>query len=91
LRLVEKTTVSVAGGGFATKLRHDTAKTPFDRLCATGVLPAEKRITLERQRDQTNPRQLRQEIYNLLERTLALPCADTCTDEIPSHKGGMAQ
>jgi hypothetical protein len=91
LRLVEKTTIPAEGGGFSTKLRHDTAKTPFERLCATGVLIPEKRIALERQRDQINPRHLRQEIYDLLERTLALPCADACADEATAQKGGTAQ
>ena len=91
LRLVEKTVIPVDGGGFTTKLRHDTAKTPFDRLCATGVLPDEKRTSLERLRDETNPRRLRQEIYDLLDRTLALPCADACETEPTSHKGGAAQ
>jgi len=91
LRLAEKTVVSGDGGGFTTKLRHDTAKTPFDRLCATGVLPPENRASLERLRDQTNPRRLRQEIYDLLERTLALPCADACEAESTSPEGGTAQ
>lgn len=91
LRLVEKTVIPVDGGGFITKLRHDTAKTPFDRLCATGVLATEKRESLERLRDQTNPRRLRQEIYDLLERTLDLPCADACETESSSQKGGTAQ
>jgi hypothetical protein len=91
LRLVEKTVTTVDGGGFTTKLRHDTAKTPFDRLCVTGVLLPEKRTSLERLRDETNPRQLRQEIYDLLERTLALPCADACEAKPTSHEGGKAQ
>lgn len=90
LRLVEKTVIPVDGGGFTTKLRHDVAKTPFDRLCATDVLTPEKRESLERLRDQTNPRQLRQEIYTLLERTLALPCAADDAEPTP-HKGGTAQ
>lgn len=90
LRLVEKTVIPVDGGGFTTTLRHDVAKTPFDRLCATGVLTPEKRESLERLRDQTNPRQLRQEIYDLLERTLALPCAADEEEPTP-HKGGTAQ
>jgi len=91
LHLVEKTVMPVDGGGFTTKLRHDTAKTPFDRLCATGVLATEKRESLERLRDETNPRRLRQEIYDLLERTFALPCADACGTEPTSHEGGTAQ
>ena len=91
LRLVEKTVIPKDDGGFTTKLRHDTAKTPFERLCATGVLTPEKHVALERLRDQTNPRRLRQEIYDLLDRTLALPCADACEAETASPEGGMAQ
>ena len=91
LRLVEKTVIPKDDGSFTTKLRHDAAKTPFDRLCATGVLADDKRIALERLRDQTNPRRLRQEIYELLERTLALPCAEASEADPTSHEGGMAR
>mgnify|MGYP001153489902 CR=1 FL=1 len=91
LRLVEKTVIPKDDGSFTTKLRHDAAKTPFDRLCATGVLADDKRIALERLRDQTNPRRLRQEIYELLERTLALPCAEASEAEPTSSEGGTAR
>jgi len=91
LHLAEKTVIPVEGGGFTTKMRHDTAKTPFDRLCATGALPPEKREALERQRDETSPRRLRQEIDDLLDRILALPCADAYDAQPTPHEGGMAQ
>ncbi len=91
LRLVEKTVIPKDGGGFTTKLRHDTAKTPFERLCTTDRLKPEKRSALEQLREQTNPRRLRQEIDDLLERTLALPCADASAAEPTSAEGGMAQ
>jgi hypothetical protein len=55
--------------------RHDDARTPFDRLCATGVLAPEQRAQLERLRDRTNPRRLRQAIYDQLEYVLSLPGA----------------
>ena len=90
LRLIEKTTIPVEGGGFKTKVRHDDAKTPFDRLCATKVLSQEKRESLERLRDQTNPRLLKQEIYDLIDYTLALPCADACESDTSSQEGGEA-
>jgi len=90
LRLVEKTAVPREGGGFKMKLRHDDAKTPFDRVRGTGVLSQEKRDSLERLRDQTNPRKLKQEIYDLLEYTLALPCADACESDTTTHEGGKA-
>ena len=59
------------------KLRrhHDDARTPFDRLCATGVLEAPRREQLERLRDRTNPRRLRQAIYDQIEHVLSLPGA----------------
>ncbi|MFO7707800.1 MAG: hypothetical protein R6V84_06480, partial [Desulfobacterales bacterium] len=46
---------------------HDEAHTPFDRLCATGVLEASRREPLERLRDRTNPRRLREAIYDQIE------------------------
>jgi hypothetical protein len=55
--------------------RHDDARTPFDRLCATGVLAPEQRAQLERLRDRTNPRRLRQAIYDQIEHVLSLPGA----------------
>ena len=90
LRLVEKTVIPVEGGTFKTKLRHDEAKTPFDRLCATGVLSPEKRGSLERLRDQTNPRRLKEQIYDLIDYTLALPCAEACESDTPRQEGGKA-
>jgi hypothetical protein len=87
-RLAEKATVPVEGGGFGTRLRHDEARTPFDRLCATGILATEKRESLERLRDQTNPRRLKQEIYDLIDYTLALPCADACPSTPTPDEGG---
>jgi hypothetical protein len=93
LRLVEKTAIPVEGGGFRMKLRHDAARTPFDRLCATGVLSPEKRESLEGLRDQTNPRRLKEQIYDLIDYALALPCADVCESDIssnPNQEGGKA-
>jgi len=66
-----------SAGGQATHLRrrYDVAQTPFQRLCATGILAEPQRCTLQTLRDQTNPRQLRREIYARLDHLLALPCA----------------
>jgi len=55
--------------------RYDEPRTPFDRLCATEAITPELRERLERLRDRTNPRQLRQEIYDLIEQVLSLPGA----------------
>jgi hypothetical protein len=55
--------------------RYDKARTPFDRLCATDAILPEHQEQLEALRDQTNPRQLRQEIYDQIDHLLSLPGA----------------
>ncbi len=72
MRLQEKTPV-VSEDGTHTRRRYDIAQTPFDRLCQTGAISIELRNQLSRQRDQTNPRQLREEIYALIDRIFQLP------------------
>jgi hypothetical protein len=57
------------------KRRYDQAQTPFDRLCATHVISDADRHRLQALRDQTNPRHLRQEIYDLLDHLFPLPGA----------------
>jgi hypothetical protein len=51
------------------KVRHqyDSARTPFERLCATDAISQQTKETLTALRDATNPRQLRRDIYCLLE------------------------
>jgi hypothetical protein len=61
LHLCEKT---VAGDKIRRK--WDTAQTPFERLKATGKLSAEQQQHLQALYEQTNPRQLRDEIQRLL-------------------------
>jgi hypothetical protein len=76
LRLTEKVVVPGADGQpTRIKRRHDQARTPFDRLCDTDAILPEHKDLLEALRDQTNPRQLRQDIYDLLGRVFALPGA----------------
>jgi hypothetical protein len=55
---------------------YDEAKTPFDRLCETDAIQPPRRQALLRLRDETNPRQLRKEIYALIDQlfTLAPVC-----------------
>ena len=76
MHLVEKVVVPVDGQRARIKRRHDEARTPFDRLCDTDAILSEHRQQLEALRDQTNPRQLRQEIYDLIEQIFTLPGAD---------------
>ena len=75
MRLAEKTWVQEEGQSARVKRRFDSAATPFDRLCATKAIPKELAEQLRTLREQTNPRQLRQEINELLVYIAALPCA----------------
>jgi len=76
LRLEEKIVVPGDDGQPArVKHRYDEARTPFDRLCATDAITPEHRAQLEALRDRTNPRQLRQEIYDWIDYIFSLPGA----------------
>ena len=77
MRLQEKIMVSVKGGRARTRRRYDRARTPFDRLCDTEVLDAPRKAELRALRNATNPRQLREEIYALLDELMALPEASS--------------
>ena len=48
---------------------------PFERLCATKAILPEKRQKLEQLRTQTNPRHLRQKIYDAPDELSSLPGA----------------
>ena len=75
MRLAEKTWIREEGQPSRVKRRFDKAATPFDRLCATQAISEELAEQLRALREQTNPRQLRQEINELIGRIAALPCA----------------
>lgn len=75
MRTVEKTVVSAPGQPTKFKRRYDKARTPFERLCATKAITPEWRSKLAARRDQTNPRQLREEIYALIDYIFSLPGA----------------
>ncbi len=72
---IEKTLVTRADHSTYIQRRHDIARTPFDRLCQTSALSPQRRAELEALRDRTNPRQLRQDIYDAIPRLFALPNA----------------
>lgn len=76
MRLTEKIVIP-GDDGQPVRIRHryDDARTPFDRLCATDAITQEHREQLEALRDQTNPRQLRQEIYDWIDYIFSLPNA----------------
>jgi len=75
MHLAEKRITTAEGEPARITRRYDQAQTPFDRLCATNAIPDTKRQPLESLRNQTNPRQLRQEIYDLIDYLFTLPCA----------------
>ena len=75
MRTVEKTAVSAPGQPTQFKRRYDQPRTPFERLCATDAISPEQRSTLQALRHQTNPRRLREEIYERIEYIFALPGA----------------
>ena len=67
--------VSKTRTGARTRRFYDRAQTPYQRLCALGVLPPEKRADLEALYQRLNPLQLRRDLDAALERlwTLAAP------------------
>ncbi len=103
MRLTEKTLASADGQPSRIKRRFDQARiprdpvrTPFDRLSETGVISEEQKEQLRTLRDQVNPRQLRKEIYHLIDHIFRLPGAvpektedvyKTLSTPIQSQKG----
>ena len=76
MRLMEKEVISTTDQVRRVRRVYDIAKTPFERLCATGAISHEKREQLEQLRDQTNPRQLHRDIYDLIHQLSLLPGAE---------------
>jgi hypothetical protein len=74
MRLAEKD-ITRTDAAVTIKRRFDQPQTPFERVCASGVLAGERQQALERLRQQTNPRQLRQEIYALIDQMVGSPLA----------------
>jgi len=75
MHLVEKQVIRQDGLPTRVVRRHDAARTPFDRLCETDAILPQHREQLEALRDATNPRLLRQQVYNTAEQILGLPGA----------------
>lgn len=63
LHLAEKQYLQEEG---RVRRKWDRARTPYERLTASGALSAKRREELDRLYAQTNPRQLRTEIYSRL-------------------------
>ena len=85
MRLSEKTLQTNAEGTTRCQRRFDDAQTPFDRLLATHRLDAVQCQTLKALRQQTNPRRLRQAIYDQLQHLFTLPGA------VPGHTEDVYQ
>ena len=75
MRLQDKLIVPLPDGRRHVRRRYDRARTPFDRLRASGHLEPVTRQQLESLRLATNPRQLRREVYDLLATLHRMPCA----------------
>jgi hypothetical protein len=75
MHLAEKQVIRDNGQPTRFKRRHDQARTPFHRLCATAAILPEHQLQLEALRDQINPRLLRQHIYHSLDHLFTLPGA----------------
>jgi len=75
MHLEEKAVIQQEGQPARVIRRHDTARTPFDRLCETDAILPEHKEQLEALRDATNPRQLRQHIHDTIDQIGALPTA----------------
>ena len=75
MRLEEKGFVLGEDGVSRVQRRFDQARTPFERVCAASVLSPETRTELQRLREQTNPRKLRKDIYQRIDRLFDLPNA----------------
>jgi Integrase core domain len=71
---VEKLVSKTRQGARAHRI-YDQARTPYQRLCATSILPAEQRQALETLYQSLNPLQLRRDLDAALDRlwTLAAP------------------
>jgi hypothetical protein len=74
-RTVAKEVVPTPDGGTRMRRRYDRARTPCERLCETGALSPSECRKLQTLYEQTNPLQLREEIYDLLDEIFSLPNA----------------
>jgi len=75
MRVVEKTPVVEHDQVVRIKRRYDEPATPLERLRTSGVINEEAFLRLQQLRQSLNPRQLRKEIYDLLDKIRALPNA----------------
>lgn len=72
MRLQEKVAQT---GCMQSKRLYSPAQTPLDRLCATGILPADQQSRLHALREATNPLQVHQSLEYLITQLYSLPKA----------------
>jgi hypothetical protein len=93
---VEKLVTKTRQGARSRRI-YDRAQTPYQRLCAAGVLSPETRRELEGRYQSLNPLHLRRELDRELERLWALAAPDpsrvpgdteVATPRLPSRPGG---
>ena len=77
MRLEEKETFLLENGVYKVKHKYDLPQTPFQRVCNTKAISQERKDELMALREGTNPRELRREIYGLLDELLNLAYQDT--------------
>jgi hypothetical protein len=75
IRLTDKQVTTTTDGTWHVQRRFDQPRTPFQRLCATAAILPDRREELQQLRLRTNPRRLRTEIYELLQKLFSLPNA----------------
>jgi hypothetical protein len=75
MRLEEKTSTRDDSGGLHVTRKFDTSQTPFERLCASQTASELDLRPLHALYQRTNPRQLRRDIYALLDQFFTLPTA----------------
>ncbi len=75
MRIREKVQIPIGEGKFRTRRVYDPARPPLERLEDTEAVPPQRWERLKRLRDATNPLQLRQEMYDLIEQLFSLPGA----------------
>ncbi len=91
LHLVEKEVVPDAAGGRGRLRRHwDLATTPYQRLRATGTLQSAEHERLAALHAQTNPRRLRQEIYQALPGLWTVPTRQRADASTPTEHARAA-
>ena len=81
LRLAEKR-ITGTGAEQTIQRRFDRPQTPFERVCTAKVLEPKRQAAFEQLRQRTNPRQLRQDIYDLLDQLIGLPTVGSNKTEL---------